>query len=283
MAASEPVWLEVALNGAAGKGYQPLIPTTVDEIIEQGVACAKAGAAIVHLHAYSEEGQPCEDIDIYSTIIEGIKSQCDAIVYGTLGLTGTAEERYAPIVELAKRGLIEWGVVDPGSVNITHASMVSAGVDGLLYPNPDSHIRAGLELAAKNNWKPAFAIYEPGFARLGAAMASTFKDLKTPIYRVMLSDNLLFGMKPSLKAIEFYHAHVSDTAPGAPWMLSGLDADVEALIAPALDLGAHVRVGLEDAPFGCQKSNLELLESAIKVIDQSGRGLATPAEIRVSD
>ena len=191
MSSSEPVWLEVALNGGAGTAYQPLIPTKVEDIVEQGVACAKAGAAIVHLHAYSDEGAPCEDVDVYSRIIEGIKSQCDAIVYPTLGLSGTAEERYAPLAALADRGLLEWGVVDPGSVNITHTSLVAAGADGLVYPNPDSHIRAGLELAASNSWKPAFAIYEPGFARLGAAMAATVEGLKTPIYRIMLSDNLL--------------------------------------------------------------------------------------------
>lgn len=283
MSTTQPVWLEVALNGAAGQSFQPLIPITVEDIIEQGITCAKAGAAIVHLHAYTPDGQPTEDVDTYSRIIEGIKNQCDVIIYPTLGLSGSAEERYAPIKKLAERGLMEWGVVDPGSVNITHTSMVAAGADGILYPNPDAHIRAGLELAAANNWKPAYAIYEPGFARLGAAMAATFEDLKTPIYRIMLSDNLLFGMPPSLQAIEFYHAHLSTIAPDAPWMLSGLDADVEALVEPALDMGAHIRVGLEDAPFGCQKTNLELLESAKQIITNSERSIATAAQIRAAN
>lgn len=283
MAATQPVWLEVALNGGAGQSFQPLIPISVEDIVEQGIACAQAGAAIIHLHAYSAEGQPCEDADIYARIIEGIKSKCDVIIYPTLGLSGSAQERYAPIKKLAERGLMEWGVVDPGSVNITHTSMVAAGVDGIHYPNPDSHIRAGLELAAANNWRPAFAIYEPGFARLGAAMAARIDGLKTPIYRIMLSDNLLFGMPPSAMAIEFYHAHLSATAAGAPWMLSGLDADVEALIEPAMDLGAHIRVGLEDAPFGCTKTNLELVEQAVSKIMTSGRSLATIEQIRAAD
>ena len=277
---TNPVWLEVALNGGAGQGYQPLIPISVEDIIADGVACAKAGAAIVHLHAYSENGQPTEDVDVYSRIIEGIKSQCDAIVYPTLGLSGSAEERFAPIETLAKRGLLEWAVVDPGSVNITHTSLVAAGADGIFYPNPDSHIRTGLQLAARDGWKPAYAIYEPGFARLGAAMAATIDNLKTPIYRIMLSDSLLFGIKPSEHAIEFYAQHLAETAPNAPWMLSGLDAQVEHLIAPALNLGAHIRVGLEDAPFGCQRNNIELLESAINTIEQSGRALASADEVR---
>ena len=277
-----PVWLEVALNGAAGRAYQPGIPITPQEIIEQGVACAKAGAAIVHLHVYDDQGQPVEDADIYSTVIEGIRSQCDAIVYPTLGLTGDIESRFAPIRTLAERGLLEWGVVDPGSVNISHASQIAAGADGLLYANPDSHIRAGLALAVENDWRPAYAIYEPGFARLGAAIASTFEHLQTPLYRVMFSDHLMFGMMPSEMAVRFYAGFLAEVVPEAPWMVSGLDADIEAVIPVSLELGAHIRVGLEDAPFGCSSSNQELVERAMNLISASGRPLASPAEIRNS-
>jgi uncharacterized protein (DUF849 family) len=276
----QAVWLEVALNGAAGQAMQPGIPVTKAQIIEEAVACVAEGAAIVHLHAYDDNGQPTEDADIYSAIIEAIKSRCDAIVYPTLSLTGSLEERFAPITKLAERGLLEWGVVDPGSVNISHAMHVAAGIDGLLYANPDEHIRTGLALAESQAWRPAYAIYEPGFARLGAAMAAQFADLQTPIYRVMFSDNLLFGMAPSEYAVEFYSRHFAEVAGGAPWMISGLDANIDAVIEPALDLGAHIRVGLEDASFGCDASNLELVKSAKNKIISAGYALATVRQIR---
>lgn len=276
----DPVWLEVALNGAAGKAFQPGIPVSPKEIIQQGIACAKAGAAIVHLHVYDEHQQPVEDADLYIEVIEGIRADCDVIVYPTLGLTGDIETRYAPIKELAERGLMEWGVVDPGSVNISHSSQVAAGIDGLLYPNPDAHIRAGLEFAAADGWKPAYAIYEPGFARLGAAMAATVANLQTPIYRIMFSDNLLFGTPPTTAALEFYASHLQQVAPGAPWMISGLDADISEIMPAALELGAHVRVGLEDAPFGCAKTNLQLVESAVSTIQRCGSSLVSANEIR---
>lgn len=275
-----PVWLEVALNGGAGKAFQPGIPMTPEAIISEGVACAKAGAAIIHLHVYNDDGEPVEDADIYSQVIEGIKRQCDAIVYPTLGLHGDLEQRYAPIKTLAERGLLEWGVVDPGSVNITHTSQVAAGADGLLYTNPDFHIRGGLELAAKDQWRPAYAIYEPGFVRLGAAIAEQILNLKTPIYRIMFSDNLLFGMPPSEYGLRFYAEHLAAVVPNAPWMVSGLDADVQEIIPLALELGAHLRVGLEDAPFGCSQTNLELVESAVRSISESARTLANSEEVR---
>jgi len=279
---SDNVWLEVALNGGAGLAYQPNIPITPDAIIAEGVACAKAGASIIHLHVYDDDGKPFENADCYARVIEGIREQCDVIVYPTLGLSPNLEERLAPVKSLAQRGLLEWGVVDPGSVNITHTSQIASKADGFLYANPDSHVRGLLELAAKDNWRPAYAIYEPGFARLGAAIADSIEGVRDPIYRVMFSDNLLFGMAPSEMALRFYANHLAQVVPNKPWMISGLDANVDAVLPLALELGAHIRVGLEDAPFGCQKNNVELVEQAIRLIDKSPRSLAGTEEVRAS-
>ncbi len=72
---SQPVWLEVALNGPWGRETQPGIPITPEEIIEEAVACAHEGAAIVHLHAYDvATGRQRDDADLYARIIEGVEA-----------------------------------------------------------------------------------------------------------------------------------------------------------------------------------------------------------------
>lgn len=280
MTSAPPIWLEVALNGAAGRAFQPRIPITPDEIVSEALAAADEGAAIIHLHAYDDKGAPVEDADIYSSIIERVRARSNAIVYPTLALAGDLETRMRPIRILVERGLLEIGVVDPGSVNITHAMQAAAMMDGVLYANPDAHIREGLRLAATSGWRPAFAIYEPGFARLGAALAAQHKDLKSPVYRVMFSNNFLFGMAPSRRAVDLYAAHLEETAPAAPRMVSGLDADVMSIAVYAINRGFHLRVGLEDAPLGATQSNAELARQAAQLIEQCGRRLATPDEIR---
>ena len=74
-------WLEVSLNGPWGRGRQPRIPVSVKDIIEEGVACARAGAAIVHVHAYDEAtGRQKDDGELYEQIITEIRSRTDAIV-----------------------------------------------------------------------------------------------------------------------------------------------------------------------------------------------------------
>jgi 3-keto-5-aminohexanoate cleavage enzyme len=286
----QKTWLEAALNGPWGRKRQPGVPLAVNEIVEQGIACAKAGAAILHVHAYDESsGRQKDDAELYARIIEGIRSKVDAIVYPTLpsaGLTGAAEaadpgRRYAHVEELAKRGLIEWTVVDPGSVNFAHYDDLRVDRPGFVYLNPEEDIRHGLKLAMRHQLHPSYAIYEPGFMRLGATLHWR-ESCPAPVYRFMFSSGYTFGFPPEDYALTAYLKLLDQLAPGAQWMVAGLDVDVQPMIARTIMEGGHVRVGLEDAPFGCGKSNLELVEQAVLAIEASGGTLANAAEVRVA-
>ena len=50
------VWIEAAINGPWSRARQGAIPDTVPAIIADGIACAKAGASIIHTHAYDGGG-----------------------------------------------------------------------------------------------------------------------------------------------------------------------------------------------------------------------------------
>jgi 3-keto-5-aminohexanoate cleavage enzyme len=271
-------WLEVALNGPWGRKAQPGIPVSVAEIVAQGIECAREGAAIVHVHAYDEaSGRQRDDPDLYARIIEGIRAQADCIVYPTIpfGAEGmSAAGRFAAIEALGRRGLIEWAVVDPGSVNF----------DSFVYVNTHEHIRHGLGLAARYRFHPGYAIYEPGFVRLGAALAAEIagnaRALPQPIYRFMFSNDFPFGFPPAEYALEAYLRLLADTARGAPWMVAGLRVDILPLLGAAVARGGHVRVGLEDAPFGSQRGNVGWVRAAREAIARAGGSLASAAEVR---
>ena len=47
---SEPVIIEVAINGGTTKERNPNVPRTPDEIATDALACFEAGAAIIHNH-----------------------------------------------------------------------------------------------------------------------------------------------------------------------------------------------------------------------------------------
>jgi 3-keto-5-aminohexanoate cleavage enzyme len=284
-------WLEVSVNGPWSRDRQPLIPISVKEIVEDSIACARAGAAIVHVHAYDEKtGRQKDDADLYAAIIEGIRAKEDVIVYPTLPFAGsvdapqmmTAQARFAHTETLAKKGLLEWAVVDPGSTNITRLDEIAAGKEGFVYANPESHIRRGLELGARYGFHPGYALYEPGFVRLGAALERAYPQVPQCIYRFMFSDGLSFGFPPRRYALDAFLQLLADEAPQAPWMIAGLDVDVTPLIPYTLERGGHVRVGLEDAPFGARKTNVQLVEEAARMIRAAGKEPATTKEIRAA-
>lgn len=284
-----PVWLEVALNGPWSRERQPAIPLHADEIVEDAIACAAEGASIIHFHPYDPEtGRQRDDYDIYAPIIERIRARADVICYGTLPFAGdvdardsfTPEKRYEAVEKLASAGLIEWSVVDPGSTNISTRSDVASGKQGFVYANPESHIRHGLDLCRRHGLTASYAIYEPGFMRLGAALRHTIQDLSPPVYRLMFSDNFTFGFPPQPWAVDAYARLLAIEAPDAQWMVAGLGVQIDPLIDVAVANGGHVRVGLEDAPLGCTVSNVDQVRAARARIERQGGTLATTAQVR---
>ncbi len=280
------VWIEAALNGPWGRKRQPLIPVTVEEIVADGIAAAKSGAGIIHVHAYdAATGEQRDDWEIYARIIEGIRAEVDAIVYPTIPLSGSgyaganAERRFAHVAELARRGLIEWTVIDPGSVNFVRFDQIGSLEDAFIYRNPPADLREGMRLAHQHRLHPGYAIYEPGFVRLGAMLASHF-DVPAPIYRFMFSAEFAWGFPPEPTYLESYLHLLETCAPGAPWMIAGLGVDITGLATDALPLGGHLRVGLEDAPWGTDRTNRHWVDAAVDLCMKAGRPLATPSEIR---
>lgn len=286
---SQPVWLEVSLNGPWSRSRQPHIPLTADEIVEEALACAGEGASIVHFHAYDPAtGRQRDDYEIYAPIIERIRSKADVICYGTLPFAGSvdapvplsAAQRYAAVDRLVRAGLIEWSVVDPGSTHIAHVDEIPAGREGFIYANPESHIRHGLALAQQHGITPSYAIYEPGFLRLGAALHRAYPGAPVPIYRLMFSEQFVFGFPPAAWALDAYLQLLAIEAPAAPWMVAGLGVDVAPLIEATVARGGHVRVGLEDAPQPSAAHNRELVADAARRIAAAGGTPASVAEIR---
>ena len=282
------VWIEAALNGGWSRALQPGIPDTVEAIVAEGIACAHAGATIVHVHAYDGGGPQTHDWQVYARIIEGIRNEVDVPIYpsypplmtnGTDTAIADASVRFAHIEALAARGLIEFTLVDPGSVNFTLSKTTSSGALAGTYMNPEDHVRHALDFAARHGLHPDFAIYEPGFLRAGAALARA-AGTKAPIYRLMFCNVIAVGFPPKPYALAAYLALLEEEAPGAPWMLAGVSADIRPLIGETVRRGGHIRVGLEDAPLRTKASNLELVEEAVRIVREHGAEPASPAEMR---
>lgn len=108
--------ISAAITGAIHTpGMSPYLPKTPDEIIRQAVDAHRAGAAIVHIHARDEKGQPTTDHRIFEHILSGIKAECDAVIGITTGGAAgmSVEERFSVI----ERFRPEMASANGGSMN----------------------------------------------------------------------------------------------------------------------------------------------------------------------
>ena len=286
---SRPVFIEAALNGPWSQRRQPLMPVTTDALIAEGIDCARAGASVIHIHVYNPNtGQQFENFDAYRVVIEGIREHEDVIVYPTLPLSGfgmtdqtfTAEARFKTVKKLAKAGLLEWSVIDPGTTQITEMDPTNSEQVQFLYINSDDEIRYGLELASRYDFVPSFAIYEPGFLRLGAMLFRNAKGCPRPIYRFMFSDKLSFGYPAKEIYLLAYIDLLKQTNPGAVWMIAGLQVNLRRIVRKCLAAGGHIRTGLEDCYFYSEIGNLDLVRQTAKLILNENYEIGTAAQLR---
>src|SRR5205807_4683825 len=80
------------------------LPITPDQIATQAIDAAKAGAAILHLHARDpKDGRPSPDPKIFREFAPRIKQSCDAVINITTGgsVVMTVEERIAAATDLS--------------------------------------------------------------------------------------------------------------------------------------------------------------------------------------
>jgi 3-keto-5-aminohexanoate cleavage enzyme len=103
--------------------------------------------------------------------MNGIREQVDAIVYPTVVGTSNPSNPawlWEPTVELAKRGILEWGFLDPGSVNFCFIESDGAGLMGGngVYINTNRALEMAAGLAAEHKFhRRTPATSQASFAR----------------------------------------------------------------------------------------------------------------------
>ncbi len=87
MSASRPVIVTCAITGAIHTpSMSPYLPITPERIAEEAIAAARAGAAIVHLHArHPADGRPTGETALFLEFLPAIRAACDVVVNITTG------------------------------------------------------------------------------------------------------------------------------------------------------------------------------------------------------
>jgi uncharacterized protein (DUF849 family) len=279
--------VEVALNGVTTKDVNPRVPRSPSEIATDALACIEAGAAIVHNH---NDEFPWVDDGVHAAgpYIEAWKpvlaAHPDVLLYPTMASGGPGiaiERRWAHQVELARAGVCQVGLVDPGSVSfgLLDDRGLPMALD-LVYLNTFADARYMVERCVELGLAPSISIFDPSFLRVALAFHHAGALPVGTLIKLYFGGNIPFGLPPTATSLDAYLAMLEGT--GLPWLVAVLGGDVVScgLAEAALQRGGHVRVGLEDYAGDRTPSNLELVQEAVELIEASGRRIATPTEAR---
>jgi uncharacterized protein (DUF849 family) len=106
MATTQKIIISCAITGAIHTpSMSPYLPVTPDQIAEASIGAAKAGAAIVHLHARNPEtGKPDHSPAAFAAFLPRIKQSTDAVINLTSGGAPymRIEERISPHSRLCR-------------------------------------------------------------------------------------------------------------------------------------------------------------------------------------
>jgi uncharacterized protein (DUF849 family) len=260
--------ITVATTGAmTTKENTPYLATQPEEIAEEVYQAYQAGAAIAHIHVRTEEEKATMDLERFRETVGLVRERCDIIINMTSsgGLGFSDEERIAPHVELKP----DMGTFDAGSMNF---------YQGVFVNSPTFLEKLG-KAYIENGIKPEVEVFDAGMVWNAKRL---LKDgfLKAPIH-FQCCMHVHGGMEGNARNL----VHLVDSLPeGSTWSAFGCGPTANLIMAMAIIMGGHVRVGMEDNVYLSKgelaKHNSEFVEKVQRLAAEFKRPVATVAEAR---
>lgn len=274
----------------------PHLPVTADEIAEAAIEAAKAGAAILHLHARQpEDGRPSQDPELFRPFLTKIKAATNAVINITTGGSPhmTVEERMRPALTFKP----ELASLNMGSMNFGLYPMLDRFKElkydwerehlensrNLVFKNTFSDIETILRLGTDNGTRFEFECYD--ISHLNNLAHFLERDLvKAPIFV-----QSVFGILGGIGGHPEDLMHMRRTADRLfgdryRWSILGTGRNQLPLATIGAAMGANVRVGLEDSlwigPGRLAVSSAEQVMRIRAVLEALNIDVATPEDAR---
>ncbi|MBK1838376.1 3-keto-5-aminohexanoate cleavage protein [Azospirillum sp. YIM B02556] len=299
MAASrKKVIISCALTGSIHTPtMSDALPVTPDEIVEQGVGAAEAGAAILHLHARDPRtGQPTPNPAVFMQFLPRLKQSTDAVLNITTGgsLNMTVQERLAAPL-LAKPEMCS---LNMGSMNFGIFPLADRYKDWK-HDWEEPYLRSTDDFIFRNTFRDIAYILE----HLGEGCGTRFEFecydvghlynlahfLDRGLVKTPLFIQTIFGILGGIGAEERNLVFMRETAD----RLFGKDYEWSVLAAGrhqipfttmAAVMGGNVRVGLEDSLYLAKgrlaRNSAEQVTKIRRILEELSLEVATPEEAR---
>ena len=292
-----PLIVESHLNGVRTKEMNPHTPVTYDEVVEDAIRCWDAGACTIHVHNTNFDLTGQDAVDDYMPAWDRIlKARPDMTWYPTTcnTLKCTDDQHGLEHSEILNRmANVKIACIDTG-INLFAQDLDAKGhIIGREYGWNYKRVAGQVDLALARKMSIIWGIYEPGQLKLakhyvdrGMYTPGSFWDFYLiGEYGLTATKPIgTSGMLPTLESLYFYLDMISAAKNKINWCISIWgegNRDTRPLIKRAIELGGHVKTGLElfyDPDRN--PTNLELLQEVQEIAREVGRPLATHQEAR---
>jgi 3-keto-5-aminohexanoate cleavage enzyme len=254
----------------------PYVPTTVEEITEEAVRCWDAGACIVHLHAKEPHtGKPHPDPNpVLKKYIDEISKKTDLILNVTTG--GGRRASDSGLDEMIKeRCFLGQEMM---SMNVGTINLWTPPHEGV-FMNDIPRITRWAGYMRDHDIKPELEVYDTGMINTAKMLAEQgVFDEPVHIQFVMIGKT---GFSPTPKSLLY---SLDQVPSNWTWSLCALGKAELPMGTLAMNLGGHVRVGMEDNIYlrrgELLKSNAQLVERIVTIAEALNIDVASPEDAR---
>lgn len=272
------------------------IPITVDQIVEDGVRAAEAGASVLHVHVREEEtGRPVADTDLFERVLSGLRQRTDAVLQPTTGggRGMTVEERgsvlkFRPEMATLNAGSFNFGLYPVAERDLPFADWERDYLEGTrdyIFKNTFADITYLAGLMQQSGTRPEIEVYDVG------QLFNLKQLVKDGVLEPPFNLQFVLGVLGAAMAEPDQLIHLLRTAQrifgedAFTWSAAGVGYPGEfSMAALSLMLGGNVRVGLEDNLRVRRResatSNADLVTKAVGLAEMFDREPATPGEAR---
>lgn len=274
------VIITAALSGfATTKNQNPAVPYSPDEFAEEAFKCYKAGAAMVHVHARTNEGLPTHEITRIRDTYDAIQNRVPELIINLSSAVGagkTPEQRIAQIVEIKPEmaslntNTMNFSIIDRKTGNII--------IDNI-FENTFTMLQDFGKAMEQNGIKPEIEIYDIG------GMDNFNLIANQGFFSKPYNFNFVWGVAGGQKFRPDAFAVLINAMPeNTNFTTCGVGNEQFHAIMQSCIYGGNMRVGLEDnirMPNGeLAKGSWEQVEVAVKIAQCLGRSVTTPDEAR---
>jgi len=273
-------------SGDAAKKH-PDLPKTPEQIAKAAIEAAKAGAAIAHIHVREPDGKPSRKIELYKEVVDRVRSSgTDVVLNLTTGMGGDLEigsgknpldvgpnTDMANIMERianAEQLLPEICTLDCGTLNFGDSSVITV--------NTPNDLRKAAKRLQEIKVKPEIEAFDLGNMWFGAQLYKEGLLDDPPMFQMCL------GIPWGAPATPLAMQAMKDVMPKEGiWSGFAISKNEMPFVAQTVVMGGNPRVGLEDNLYlskGKLATNAQLVEKAIRIVNDLGVSIMTPAETR---